>query len=82
MYGHFGPSVASQNEAHRLDLTWAKVSKGEYMRADGITLRKSTDGRWYAYKEDGSKLADKKHNFFHVNGHSLTWAKLAVEKND
>lgn len=75
----FGPSVAEQNKSHRLDLMWAKVGKGEYMRSDGVTLRKHDNGRWYAFQADGSKLMDKTHNFFHVSGHTLTWAKLEVE---
>lgn len=77
-----GPSTAAQNKAHRDDLTWIKVGKSEYMRSDGITIRKDNrTGRWFAFNEDGSKLMDARHNFFHVSGHSLTWAKIEVENN-
>lgn len=76
-------TTTEQNKAHRDDLTWFKSGKSEYMRGDGVTLRKDNNsGRWFAFNEDGSKLMDKQHNFFHVSGHSLTWAKLEVAEND
>lgn len=33
------PTVA-HNRAHREDLTWVKVGRSEYMRGDGVTIRK------------------------------------------
>lgn len=34
-------TTAAQNEAHRNDLTWVKVGRSEYMRGDGVTIRKN-----------------------------------------
>lgn len=72
-------TITDQNQAHRDSLVWHKVSKSEYMRTDGVTLRKnSQNARWYAFNEDGSKMMDS-FCFQQVSGHSLTWAKLNVE---
>lgn len=35
-------TTVAQNKAHRADLTWAKVGRSEYLRSDGVTIRKST----------------------------------------
>lgn len=33
-------SPAQKNSSHHEDLTWVKVGRSEYMRADGVTIRK------------------------------------------
>lgn len=70
-----------QNQAHRDDLTWVKVGRSEYMRSDGTTIRKMKDRQWWwAYGPDGEHLYRNPN--FKVGGHSLTWAKIAVEAHE
>lgn len=74
-----GVSTSYQNRAHRNDLTWAKVGPSEYMRPDGMTIRK-TGKRWAVILPSGAPAL----RFgYPLTAHSLTWAKLgAAEISD
>jgi hypothetical protein len=64
----------AQNLAHRTDLVWIKVGRSEYMRGDGVTIRKDhSTGRWALLLEDGSPVMQYGRP---ASAHSLTWAKL------
>lgn len=70
-----------QNKAHRDEDAlgiWVKSGRSEYRNFDGVTIRK-TPGRqwWWAYGPDGEHLLTDYGS--KVGGHSLTWAKLAVD---
>lgn len=36
-------TTTAQNATHRADLTWNKVGRSEYLRGDGVTIRKMTN---------------------------------------
>ena len=75
-------TTTAQNKAHREDLHWIKVGRSEYMRADGVTIRKnqSIGAFWQIFLptgevpcmvlSDGEVLRN-----FQASGHSLTSAK-------
>lgn len=68
----------AQNLAHRTDLNWIKVGRSEYMRGDGVTIRKDNNtGRWMILLADGSPVIQYGRQ---VSAHSLTWAKLDADK--
>jgi len=52
-------TTAAQNEAHRNDLTWIKVGRSEYMRGDGVTIRKnpSIHQFWEIFLPNGKTAA-------------------------
>lgn len=71
----------SQNAAHRADLLWAKVGRSEYLRSDGVTIRKGAR-HWEIYLPNGARAAmpnSLEPSGFIVEfaawGHSLTVAK-------
>ena len=73
-----GISTARQNSTHRSDLTWCKVGPSEYMRPDGVTIRK-TGKRWAVVLPSGAPAL----RFgYPLTAHSLTWAKLAAAELD
>ncbi|MDI9889955.1 hypothetical protein [Microbacterium sp. IEGM 1404] len=82
-------TTAAQNEAHRSDLTWIKVGRSEYMRADGVTIRKHPRIQqfWEINLPNGAAAAmpnmTEPGEFFSAlpaAGYSLTEAKRLAEQ--
>lgn len=51
------PTVA-KNRAHREDLTWVKVGPSEYLRSDGVSVRKQSGASrpsWSVYLPSGAR---------------------------
>ena len=82
-------TTTAQNAAHRADLTWVKVGRSEYMRADGITIRKHARIAqfWEILLPNGDRPAMP--NMIHAGefysalpaaGYSLTEAKRTAER--
>jgi len=67
----------AQNLAHKTDLLWIKVGASEYMRGDGVTIRKVQSGRWAVLLTDGTTAMQYGRE---LTAHSLTWAKLDAAK--
>ena len=75
-------TTVAQNKAHRDDLEWIKVGRSEYMRSDGVTIRKhqSISSYWMVLLPNGERpcmvLSDGEVlRNFPATGHSLTAAK-------
>lgn len=82
----FNTTVA-QNEAHRTDLTWIKVGRSEYMRGDGVTIRKNQQGNtWDIFLPTGERpqspnmFSDTGYINMPAVGYSLTIAKYEASK--
>lgn len=77
----FGNTTTAQNAAHRTDLTWVKVGTSEYMRGDGVTIKRNCmTARWEIFTVDGNRAMDATHGKFPLSEHSLTWAKITAEQ--
>ncbi|MGZ0070005.1 hypothetical protein [Microbacterium arborescens] len=81
-------TTAAQNKAHREDLGWIKVGRSEYMRGDGLTIRKHAriQGFWEILLPSGERAAMPRmmepgsyFNALPAAGHSLTDAKYLAE---
>lgn len=78
-------SQPAQNRAHRNDLVWIKVGRSEYMRSDGVTIRKhpTISAWWQVLLPSGEQpqawIGDHYSDCVPASGPSLTWAKLAAE---
>lgn len=80
-------SRATQNAAHRADLVWIKVGRSEYMRADGVTIRKNPRIAqfWEILLPTGERpqmpalTTDDFFSAIPAAGHSLTMAKELAE---
>lgn len=78
-------SQATQNKAHREDLTWIKVGRSEYMRSDGLIVRKNARIVWWEIcNEAGEPLQGEIYGepspHMPAGGPSLTIAKFLAEK--
>lgn len=79
------PTV-TQNAAHRADLTWFKAGKSEYMRADGVTIKRDCmTAQWNVYLADGTRapytMSDGRTlEGVYMSGHSLTAAKYEASQ--
>jgi hypothetical protein len=80
-------TTTAQNLAHRNDPTWIKGGRSEYMRGDGVTIRKNrTTNAWDIYLPNGERPQSP--NMFSETGfinmpavgHSLTVAKYEAGK--
>ncbi|TDL43847.1 hypothetical protein [Microbacterium oleivorans] len=81
-------TTAAQNQAHRNDLGWIKVGRSEYMRGDGVTIRKHERIAqfWLILLPSGEQAAMPKmvapgefYSALPAAGHSLTDAKYHAE---
>lgn len=80
-------TTTAQNLAHRNDLTWIKVGRSEYMRADGVTIRKHPRVQqfWEIRLPGGdrpqmpSMLTGEFYAAIPAAGYSLTEAKRVAE---
>lgn len=81
-------TTAAQNQAHRSDLGWIKVGRSEYMRGDGVTIRKHERiaSFWLILLPNGESAAmpsmitaDEFYIQLPAAGHSLTEAKRLAE---
>ncbi|GAA3009167.1 hypothetical protein [Microbacterium aurantiacum] len=80
-------TTTAQNLAHRNDLVWIKVGRSEYMRADGVTIRKHQRIAqfWEILLPTGerpqmpSMLTGEFFSAIPAAGHSLTEAKRVAE---
>lgn len=80
-------TTTAQNRAHREDLIWAKDGRSQYLRADGVMIKKlvGVSGWWQVIlptgerpqmpMSDGDWLAG-----IPAAGHSLSWCKYLAEK--
>lgn len=73
--------------AHRADLFWVKAGPAEYMRADGVTIRKTAGGTaWAIFLPSGLPAQEPSHtmegvfNPWPAVAPSLQWAKLYAEQ--
>ena len=74
-------TTVAQNRAHRADLVWVKVGRSEYLRSDGVTIRKMPHGAWWVFLPSGERAAYPYENvLLPATGHSLTWAKFEAER--
>lgn len=81
-------TTTTQNLAHRNDLTWIKVGRSEYMRADGVTIRKhpTVAQFWEIRLPSGerpqmpSMLTGEYYSAIPAAGYSLTEAKRVAER--
>lgn len=77
----FTHTTVAQNAAHRADLTWIKIGKSEYMRSDGVTIKRNCmTARWEIFAADGNRAMDATYGKFPLSEHSLTWAKITAEE--
>jgi hypothetical protein len=80
-------STPEQNRAHHRDLIWMKVGASEYMRGDGVIIRKDTRTRgWVIILPGGRVAAMPRHlepgrvfEILRACAHSLTEAKRMAE---
>lgn len=81
------PTVA-KNRAHRADLNWVKVGRSEYMRGDGLVIRKNPriSAWWELFLPSGERpqmprLTEPGEYFSAIPAasHSLTDAKYIAE---
>ena len=80
-------TTPAQNLAHRTDLVWIKVDRSEYMRADGVTIRKHNNVAqyWEICLPNGERpqMPNFEGTAFYsaipAAGHSLTAAKELAE---
>lgn len=80
-------STPEQNRAHHQDLIWMKVGPSEYMRGDGVTIRKDTRTRGWVIILPCGKVAAMPHylepgrvyEILRACAHSLTEAKRMAE---
>lgn len=80
-------STPEQNRAHHQDLIWKKVGSSEYMRGDGVTIRKDTRTRgWVIILPSGKVAAMPRYlepgrvfEILRACAHSLTEAKRMAE---
>lgn len=78
-------STPEQNRAHHRDLIWVKVGPSEYLRADGVTIRKQPRG-WDIALPSGKVAAmpnfiepGRVYEILPARAHSLTEAKRVAE---
>jgi hypothetical protein len=76
-------TTTAQNIAHRNDLTWNKTARSEYIRFDGLTIRKNETGLWNVLLPTGENVAAANTGGYRptypLSGHSLTYTKWMVE---
>ncbi len=80
-------TAPAQNAAHHADLTWIKVGRSEYMRGDGLIIRKSANVAlgWEIFLPTGERPQHPnqfgKNGFVNTPawGHTLTVAKYNAE---
>lgn len=81
-------TTPAQNAAHRADLTWIKVGRSEYMRGDGVTIRKHPRiASWWEIFLPGGERPQMPNSFAETGflsaipaaAHSLTVAKWTAE---
>ena len=79
------PTVAA-NRAHREDLVWVKIGRSEYMRADGVTIRKvpgMSAAWWQVLLPSGERaqlpIDGRFSPFTPAAAPSLTYAKMLAE---
>ena len=81
-------STPEQNRAHHQDLVWVKIGRSEYMRGDGVTIRKNPriTAWWEVFLPSGERpqmpTLTKPGEFFSVLpacAHSLTEAKYLAK---
>lgn len=80
-------STPEQNRAHHQDLIWMKVGPSEYMRSDGVTIRKDTRTRGWVIILPGGEVAamprylepGRVYEILRACAHSLTEAKRMAE---
>lgn len=81
-------TTTAQNAAHRADLTWIKVGRSEYMRGDGLTIRKHQRIAqfWEILLPSGERpqmpslMSADFFSAIPAAGHSLTMAKEIAER--
>lgn len=80
-------TTTAQNLANHNDLTWIKVGRSEYLRGDGLTIRKNnTTNAWDIFLPNGERPQSP--NMFSETGfinmpavgYSLTVAKYGASK--
>lgn len=70
---------------HRKDTVWAKVGRSEYIRSDGVTIRKdAAKDWWYLYLPNGEHASTVHYDgTYDLNwkfgAPSLTWAKTSAD---
>ena len=79
---------SEQNRAHHADMVWIKIGRSEYMRGDGVTIRKNQKlsfAWWEVFTPSGeiAQMPDYEGGYYGphhpASGPSLTIAKLAAE---